>query len=117
VYKGDAKACIAKKQKHKKNRGKPEFVLNETRLIRFKKVVYLSKKVKKEFVKEIHKELLVRHLRIDKTREAVAAYYYFPSISRIVEQIVKEYNICNKSRTAMHKLYKLLMSLLTLREL
>jgi hypothetical protein len=46
-------------------------VLNETRLIRFKKVVYLPKKVKKKFVKKIYKELLVRHLRIDKTREAV----------------------------------------------
>jgi hypothetical protein len=43
-------------------------------------MVYLPKKVKKEFVKEIYKEPLVRHLGIDKTREAVAVCYYFPSI-------------------------------------
>jgi Integrase zinc binding domain len=92
-------------------------VLNKTRLIRFKKVVYFLKKVKKEFVKEIYKELLVRHLRINKTKEAVAVCYYFPFIFRIVERVVKKCNICNKSRTAMHKLYRLLMLLLTLKEL
>jgi hypothetical protein len=80
-------------------------------------VVYLSKRVKKEFVKEIYKELLVRHLRINKTRKAVTACYYFPSISRIVERVVKEYNIYNKAKTATHKPYGLLILLLTPKEL
>jgi hypothetical protein len=80
-------------------------------------MVYLPKKLKKEFVKEIYKEPLVRHLGIDKTREAVTAYYYFPSMSRIAERVVKECNVYNRSRTATHKLYKLLMLLSTLKEL
>jgi hypothetical protein len=92
-------------------------VLNKTRLIRFKGVVYLPKRVKKEFVKEIYKKLLVRHLGIDKTKETVAACYYFLFISRIVEQVVKECDICNKSKTATYKPYRLLMLLLTLKEL
>jgi hypothetical protein len=92
-------------------------VLNETGLIRFKGVVYLPKKVRKEFVKEIYKEPTVRHLRINKTREAVAACYYFPFISRIVEQVVKECNTCNKSRAVTHKPYRLLMLPSTLKEL
>jgi hypothetical protein len=79
-------------------------------------MVYLPKKVKKEFVKEIYKEPLVRHLRIDKTKEAVATCYYFPFISRITERVVKECDIYNKSRIAIHKLYKLLMSLATPKE-
>jgi hypothetical protein len=86
-------------------------------LIRFRGIVYFLEKLRKEFVKEIHKELLVRHLGIDKTREAVTACYYFPFISRIVEKVVKEYNICNKLRAATHKPYKLLILLLTLKEL
>jgi hypothetical protein len=94
-----------------------EFTLNGTGLIRFREIVYLLKKLKKEFVKEIHKELLVRHLRIDKTKEAVTACYYFPSISRIVKRVVKKCNICNKLRTATHKPYRLLMLLLTPKEL
>jgi hypothetical protein len=86
-------------------------------LIRFKGIVYLLKKLRKEFVKEIHKELLVRHLRINKTREVVVACYYFLFISRIVKKVVKEYNIYNKSRAATHKPYRLLMLLLILKEL
>jgi Integrase zinc binding domain len=117
MYKGDAKAKMAKAQKYEENKGKPKFVLDKTGLIRFREIVYLLKKLRKEFVKEIHKELLVRHLGIDKTREAVAACYYFPSISRIAERIVKEYDICNKLRLATHKPYRLLMSLLTPKEL
>jgi hypothetical protein len=80
-------------------------------------VVYFFEKVKKEFVKRIHEEPTVGHLRIDKTREAVAVRYYFLSIFKVAKRVVKEYDICNKSRTATHKLYELLMSLLTLKEL
>jgi hypothetical protein len=97
VYKGDAKARIAKRQKHKENKEKLKFVLNETRLIRFKRGVYLLKRIRKEFVKEIYKKPTVRHLRINKTREAVTRCYYFPSISRIVERVVKECNVYNKT--------------------
>jgi Integrase zinc binding domain len=117
VYKGDAKAKIAKAQKHNKNGGKPCFAFNDTGLIRFRRVVYLLEKIKKEFVKEIHKEPLVEHLGIDKTKEAVAACYYFLSISRMTKQVVKECNTCNKSQAATHKPYRLLMLLLTLKEL
>jgi hypothetical protein len=80
-------------------------------------MVYFLKKLKKEFVKEIYRKLLVKHLGINKTREAITARYYFPSILRIAEKVVKEYNIYNKLRTTTHKLYKLLMLLLTLKEL
>jgi hypothetical protein len=107
---------MAKAQKYKENKRRPKFMLNKTRLIRFKGMVYLLEKLRKEFVKGIYKELLVRHLGIDKTKETVAACYYFPFISRIAERVVKKYDMCNKSRTATHKPYKLLMSLLTLKE-
>jgi hypothetical protein len=70
------------------------FVLNKTRLIRYKGVVYLLEQIRKEFTKELYKELIIRHLRIKKTRDAVAACYYFPFIKRIVKQVVKECNIC-----------------------
>jgi hypothetical protein len=109
VYKGDTRAKMAKAQKHKENKGRPEFILDKTRLIRFKGIVYFLKKLKKEFTKGIYKEPLVRHLRVDKTREAVTACYYFPFISRIAKRVVKEYDICNKLRLATHKPYRLLM--------
>jgi Integrase zinc binding domain len=92
-------------------------MLNKTGLVRFKRIVYLLKKLRKEFVKEIYKEPLIGHLGINKTKEAVAACYYFPSISRVVERVVKGCDICNKSRTTTYKPYKLLISLLTLKEL
>jgi hypothetical protein len=92
-------------------------VLNKTRLIRFKKVVYLPKKIRKEFVKGIYKELLIEHLGINKTKEAIAVCYYFFLIFRIVEKVVKEYDICNKLRAVTHKPYKLLILPKTLKEL
>jgi hypothetical protein len=70
------------------------FVLNKTKLIRYKGVVYLLEQIKKEFTKKLHKELTTRHFRIKKTKDVVVAYYYFLSIKRIVEQVVKEYDIC-----------------------
>jgi hypothetical protein len=84
------------------------FMLNKTRLIRFKGIVYLLEQVRKEFTKELYKELITRHLRIKKTRDTVAACYYFLSIKRIVKQVVKEYNIYQKAKTLRKHLYKLL---------
>jgi hypothetical protein len=69
-------------------------VLNKTRLIRYKGVVYFLERIRKEFTKELHKELIIRHLRIKKTKDAVASCYYFPFIKRIVEQVVRDCNIC-----------------------
>jgi hypothetical protein len=69
-------------------------VLNKTRLIRFKKVVYLLERIRKEFTKKLYKKLTTRHFKIEKTKDTVAACYYFPFIKKVVEQVVKEYNIC-----------------------
>ena len=70
------------------------FMLNKNKLIRFRKVVYFPKLIKKQFVKEIYKKLTLRHIRIKKTRNVVADCYYFPFIFKIVKQVVKECNIC-----------------------
>jgi glutamate racemase len=69
------------------------FMLNKTRLIRYKGVVYFLEQIRKKFTKELYKEPTTRHLRIKKTRDTVVACYYFPFIKRIVEQVVKECNI------------------------
>jgi glutamate racemase len=69
-------------------------MLNKIRLIRFKRIVYLLEQIRKEFTKELYKELITKHLRIKKTRNAVIACYYFPFIKKVVEQVVKECNIC-----------------------
>ena len=57
-------------------------------------MVYLFKRVWKEFTKELYKEKTVRHLKVKKTKEVVTACYYFPFIKRIVERVVKECDIC-----------------------
>jgi hypothetical protein len=57
-------------------------------------MVYLLEQIRKEFTKEIYKELTTRHLRIKKIKDIVIAYYYFSFIKRIVKQIIKKCNIC-----------------------
>jgi hypothetical protein len=60
-------------------------VLNKTGLIRFKEMVYLLEQIRKEFTKELYKELTTKHLGIKKTKDTVVACYYFPFIKRMVE--------------------------------
>jgi hypothetical protein len=57
-------------------------------------MVYFLEKIRKEFTKELYKELTTKHLSNKKTRDVVAARYYFPFIIRIVERVVKECDIC-----------------------
>jgi glutamate racemase len=89
------------------------FMLNKTRLIRYKGVVYFLEQIRREFTKELHKDLTTRHLRIKKTRDAVAACYYFPFIKRIVKQVIRDYDICQRTKTLRKHLYKLLKLLNT----
>jgi glutamate racemase len=93
------------------------FVLNKTRLIRYKRIVYLLEQIRKEFTKELYKELTTRHLRIKKTKDTVIACYYFLFIKRVVEQVVKECNIYQKAKALKKHLYKLLKLLNTSLEL
>jgi hypothetical protein len=93
AYLKDTSIQYAKAKKQEASKGKLMFVLNKTGLIRYKGVVYFLKQIRKEFTKELHKELTTRHFRIKKTRDTVVACYYFPFIKKIVEQVVKECNI------------------------
>jgi hypothetical protein len=83
---------------------------DKTGLIRFQGVVYLPEKVRKVLTKQLHEEPTTGHLGINKTREAVAARYYFPSIGRLVERVVKECDICQRAKTSRHAPYGLLKS-------
>jgi hypothetical protein len=108
TYLKDTGAQHAKTEQQEANKDKLMFVLDKTRLIRYKGVVYLLKRIRKEFTKELHKELITRHLRIEKTRDTVVACYYFLFIKKIVKQVVKECDICQKAKALRKHLYKLL---------
>jgi hypothetical protein len=88
VYLKDARARHAFATLYKES-----FFLNKNRLIRFKRMVYFLKKIRKEFTKKLYKELTTRHFRNEKTRDVVATRYYFPFIIRMVERVVKECDI------------------------
>ena len=88
AYKGDAKAQRALTNEHE------FFYADELGLIRFKGMVYLPKSIRKQFVIELHKAPTTGHLGIEKTKDKVAECYYFPLIKRIVERVIKEYDIC-----------------------
>jgi RNase H-like domain found in reverse transcriptase/Reverse transcriptase (RNA-dependent DNA polymerase)/Integrase zinc binding domain/Chromo (CHRromatin Organisation MOdifier) domain/Retrotransposon gag protein len=110
AYPGDAGARRAKQQKREANGGKPTFAPDETGLIRFRGVVYLPERIRKEFTKELHEEPTTGHLGIEKTRDAVAARYYFPSIKRVVERVVRECDMCQKAKVSRKHPYGLLKS-------
>jgi len=73
-------------------------------------MVYLLERIRKQFVKELHKAPTSGHLRIEKTRNKVAECYYFPLITKIVEQVLKECEVCQKTKVVHKALYRLLMS-------
>jgi len=57
-------------------------------------MVYLLEQIRKQFVKELHKALTSGHLGIEKTRNKVAECYYFPLITKMVKQVLKECEVC-----------------------
>jgi hypothetical protein len=52
-----------------------------------------------------------RHQGIAKTFKRLARDYYFPVIRNVIEKVVGEYNMCNKSKASRHSPYRLVQSL------
>ena len=90
------------------------FYVDDDGIIRFRGIVYLPAKLREEFVKEIHESPTVGHIGIMRTQDYVVSKYYFPSIIRVVERVIHNCDVCQRTKTGGHKLYRLLMSLNTL---
>ena len=86
------------------------FYMDDDGIIRFRGVVYLPARLREEFVKQIHESPTVGYMGIMRTRDHVVAKYYFPSIIRTVERVIRDCDVCQRTKTGGHKLYGLLMS-------
>ena len=93
-----------------------DFKPDDSGLIRFKGMVYLLERIRKQFVKELHEAPTSGHLGIEKTRNKVAECYYFPLITKMVKRVLKECEVCQKTKAVHRALYRLLMSPNTLKE-
>ena len=86
VYNRD---CIAKQIL---NKTLDDFVINATRIIRFKDLIYILANVSREFVLDQYTKPTFRHSRITKLQELLLETFYFPyMLKRIKEQISKCY--------------------------
>jgi hypothetical protein len=70
--------------------------------------VYILSGIRKEFVQEQHLLLAYGYQGIARTFDRLAKDYYFLGIRKYIEKIVSEYNLCNKSKSSRHVLYRLL---------
>ena len=65
---------------------------------------------------EQHLLLAHSHQGITQTFEYITRNYYFLGLRKQVETVVRECNICSKSKISRHAPYRLLKSLLTLKQ-
>ena len=75
------------------------------------KAYIYSANIQREAIKEIHESKLGRYKGITKTIAQVRKYYDFLYILVQVKEVVKKYDIYNRSKTGQYKLYRLLQSL------
>ena len=80
--------------------------------LQYRRKVYIySTDIQREAIKEIYKSKLGGYKGIAKTIAQVRKYYNFLYILVRVKEVVKKYNIYNRSKTGQYKLYKLLQPL------
>ena len=75
------------------------------------KVYIYSTNIQQEAIKEIYKSKLGGYKGIAKTIVQVCKYYDFLYILVRVKEIIKKYNIYNRSKIGRYKLYRLLQPL------
>ena len=72
------------------------------------KVYIYGANIQREAIKEIYKSKLSRYKGITKTIIQVRKYYNFLYMLVQVKEVVKKYNIYNRSKIGQYKLYRLL---------
>ena len=77
-------------------------------LVRFRGLVYIPTKIRKEFVKEQHELPAHGHQGTDKTWERMSRDYYFPGMRKMIQDTVANCDLCNKSKSSRHATYGLL---------
>ena len=80
-------------------------------VLQYQGLLYVPEIIRSEVIKCHHDDTLARHFGINKTRMLVGRKYYWPSLSKNVENYVREYDICLTSKAIRYKPYGDLQSL------
>ena len=87
----------------------PDSVEEKDSKLQYRGKVYIyGANIQREAIKEIYKSKLSGYKGIVKTIVQVYKYYNFLYILAQVKEVVKKYDIYNRSKTGRHKLYGLL---------
>lgn len=86
----------------------PGYGTDNQGLVRFKGLVYIPTRIRKEFVKEQHELPAHGHQGTDKTWERMSRDYYFPGMRKMIQDVVINCDLCNKSKSSRHATYGLL---------
>lgn len=90
-----------------------DFVKDKASILRFKRFVYISSKLRQHFVKEQHLLSAHGHQGIARTFERIARDYYFLGMRKYIEKVMGKCDLCARSKANRHAPYGLLQSLLT----
>ena len=90
----------------------PDSIEEKDSKLQYRGKVYIySTNIQREAIKEIYKSKFSGYKGIAKTIVQVHKHYNFLYILVRVKEVVKKYDIYNRSKTGRHKLYRLLQPL------
>ncbi len=87
-----------------------DFAIDEQGLIRYKGLVYVPSQMRRPLVQEQHSLPAHGHQGVTRTFERITRHYYFPGMRKQVETVVRECDICSKSKSNRHLPYGQLKS-------
>jgi hypothetical protein len=84
-----------------------KYTLQDGLLYRANKLCVPTSSVRLLFLQEAHEGGLMGHFRVNKTKDVLAAHFFWPKMRRNVECYVSRCTICNKAKSRLnpHSLY------------
>ena len=101
AYRTDAMA----KSMHKKIPDESKFTRDEQGMLLFQGLVYIPVSKRKDVIERHHDTQEAGHRGVEGTIERISRNYYFPGMRKMVEQYIKECDLCQKSKADRHKPY------------
>ena len=101
AYRKDAMA----KSMEKEIPAESKFTRDKQGMLVFQGLVYIPVTMRKNVIRQHHDTRDMGHRGVEGTIEKISRNYYFPGMRKMMEQYVKECDLCSKSKAKRHKPY------------
>ena len=113
AFVAEKRAALVKQSRRRRSAGSPTWQFDAQDLLRFEHTLYVppEESLRAELMKRHHDDMLAGHFGVEKTKELLSRKYFWPGISKSVQEYVASCPVCQRVKVPRHRPYGVMQAL------